>query len=157
MTEDLGGGYLSGLPEDQRDELTRVNAPGLAALREYLASGEAVAFLGAGASRPLYPLWDGLIGELVDAAANRLFLLGQPHFTHPALADRLKQAIETDDCIGGEKVHRCILLGMIDGELSMVLAVAQVELTIADKLVAFDAGAGTGLPVPVQGRGDHQL
>lgn len=29
MTEDLGGGgYLSGLPEDQRDELTRVNAPG---------------------------------------------------------------------------------------------------------------------------------
>src|SRR5580692_8460460 len=72
MTEDLGGGYLSGLPEDQRDELTWVNAPGLAALREYLSSGEAVAFLGAGASRPLYPLWDGLIGELVDAAADRL-------------------------------------------------------------------------------------
>ncbi len=48
MTEDLGGGYLSGLPEHQRDELTRVNAPGLTALREYLASGEAVAFLGRG-------------------------------------------------------------------------------------------------------------
>ena len=47
MTEDLGDGYLSGLPQDQRDELTRVNAPGLTALREYLASGEAVAFLGA--------------------------------------------------------------------------------------------------------------
>jgi hypothetical protein len=72
MTEDLGDGYLSGLPEDQRDELTRVNAPGLTALREYLSSGEAVAFLGAGVSRPLYPLWDGLIGELVDAAADRL-------------------------------------------------------------------------------------
>jgi tetratricopeptide (TPR) repeat protein len=72
MTEDLGGGYLSGLPEDQRDELTRVNAPGLTALREYLSSGEAVAFLGAGVSAPLYPLWDGLIGELVDAAADRL-------------------------------------------------------------------------------------
>ena len=70
MTEDLGGGYLSGLPEDQRDELTRVNAPGLTALREYLSSGEAVAFLGAGASRPLYPLWDGLIAELVEAAAG---------------------------------------------------------------------------------------
>jgi hypothetical protein len=54
MTEDLGGGYLSGLPEDQRDELTRVNAPGLTALREYLSSGQAVAFLGG--SRPLYPL-----------------------------------------------------------------------------------------------------
>jgi hypothetical protein len=72
MTEDLGGGYLSGLPEDQRDELAAVNGPGLAALREYLASGVAVAFLGAGASRPLYPLWDGLIGELVDAAADQL-------------------------------------------------------------------------------------
>jgi tetratricopeptide (TPR) repeat protein len=72
MTVDLGGGYLSGLTDDKRDELTRVNAPGLTALREYLASGEAVAFLGAGVSRPLYPLWDGLIGELVDAAADRL-------------------------------------------------------------------------------------
>jgi hypothetical protein len=56
MTEDLGGGYLSGLPEHERDELTRVNAPGLTALRAYLSSGQAVAFLGAGASRPLYPL-----------------------------------------------------------------------------------------------------
>jgi len=26
MTEDLGDGYLSGLPEDQRDELTRVGS-----------------------------------------------------------------------------------------------------------------------------------
>jgi tetratricopeptide (TPR) repeat protein len=72
MTVELGDGYLSGLPEDQRDELTRVNAPGLTALREYLSSGEAVAFLGAGVSRPLYPLWDGLIGELLDAATDRL-------------------------------------------------------------------------------------
>jgi hypothetical protein len=72
MTEETGGGYLSGLPKDQQDELTRVNAPGLAALREYLSSGGAMAFLGAGVSRPLYPLWDGLIGELVDAAADRL-------------------------------------------------------------------------------------
>jgi tetratricopeptide (TPR) repeat protein len=72
MTEDLGDGYLLGLPEDQRDELTRVNAPGLAALRGYLSSGQAVAFLGAGVSRPLYPLWDGLIGELLDAASGRL-------------------------------------------------------------------------------------
>jgi hypothetical protein len=35
MTEDLGDGYLSGLPEHQRDELTGVNAPGSATLREY--------------------------------------------------------------------------------------------------------------------------
>jgi tetratricopeptide (TPR) repeat protein len=54
------------------DELARVNEPGLTALRDYLASGQAVAFLGAGVSAPLYPLWTGLIGELVDAAAARL-------------------------------------------------------------------------------------
>ncbi|MFF5292612.1 SIR2 family protein [Paractinoplanes globisporus] len=54
------------------EALARVNGPGLAALREYLAAGDAVAFLGAGASAPLYPLWAGLIGELVDAAAPRL-------------------------------------------------------------------------------------
>jgi len=53
-------------------ELARVNGPGLAALRGYLASGEAVAFLGAGVSAPLYPLWNGLIGELVGAAADRM-------------------------------------------------------------------------------------
>src|ERR1700680_4109024 len=47
MDGDLPADYLAGLPESQRDELARVNKPGLAALREYLASGEAVAFLGA--------------------------------------------------------------------------------------------------------------
>ncbi len=72
MVGDLDGGYLAGLPADQRAGLARVNAPGLAALRGYLESGEVVAFLGAGASAPLYPLWAGLIGELVDAAAGRL-------------------------------------------------------------------------------------
>jgi hypothetical protein len=64
--------YLARLPESQREELARVNKPGLTALRAYLASGEAVAFLGAGASVPLYPLWAGLIGQLVDSAADRL-------------------------------------------------------------------------------------
>jgi tetratricopeptide (TPR) repeat protein len=54
------------------DYLARVNGPGLSALREYLASGQAVAFLGAGVSAPLYPLWTGLIGDLVDAAAGRM-------------------------------------------------------------------------------------
>ncbi len=72
MTEELAADYLAGLPSAQSEELARVNDPGLTALRGYLASGEAVAFLGAGVSAPLYPLWDGLIGELVDAAAGRL-------------------------------------------------------------------------------------
>jgi hypothetical protein len=31
-----------------------------------------VAFLGAEVSAPLYPLWDGLIAELVEEAADRL-------------------------------------------------------------------------------------
>jgi hypothetical protein len=64
--------YLDGLPPAQAAELTRVNKPGLTALRDYLATGQAVAFLGAGVSAPLYPLWNGLIGELVDTAAGRL-------------------------------------------------------------------------------------
>ena len=72
MMGDPDAGFLAGLPADQRASLERVNAPGLAALRSYLASGEAVAFLGAGASVPLYPLWAGLIGDLADAAAGRL-------------------------------------------------------------------------------------
>src|SRR5215831_16359531 len=72
MVGGLGASYLSGLPPARAQELARVNGPGLTALREYLASGQAVAFLGAGVSAPLYPLWDGLIGELVDAAGPRL-------------------------------------------------------------------------------------
>ena len=72
MAGDLDRAYLAGLPADQRAGLERVNGPGLAALRGYLASGEVVAFLGAGVSAPLYPLWAGLIGELVDAVAGRL-------------------------------------------------------------------------------------
>ena len=72
MVGDLVAGYLGGLPADQRAELARVNGPGLAALRDYLDSGQAVAFLGAGASAPLYPLWDGLIGDLVEAASGWL-------------------------------------------------------------------------------------
>src|SRR5579871_4317671 len=72
MVGDPDMAYLAGLPTDQRVGLARVNAPGLAALRGYLESGEAVAFLGAGASAPQYPLWAGLIGELVDATAGQL-------------------------------------------------------------------------------------
>jgi hypothetical protein len=72
MVGDLADSYLDGLTPERREDLTRVNGPGLTALREYVASGEAVAFLGAGVSAPLYPLWGALIGELVDAAAPRL-------------------------------------------------------------------------------------
>ena len=72
MTEDLTADYLAALPEAQREALARVNGPGLEALRGYLTLGEAVAFLGAGVSAPLYPLWAELIGDLVGAASARL-------------------------------------------------------------------------------------
>jgi len=72
MVGDLVDGYLAGLAPAQVEELAQVNGPGLAALRGYVDSGQAVAFLGAGVSAPLYPLWDGLIGELVEAAVPRL-------------------------------------------------------------------------------------
>jgi tetratricopeptide (TPR) repeat protein len=72
MWNDAGAGYLSGLPESQRAALARVNQPGFAKLREYLDAGDPLAFLGAGASLPLYPLWAALIRHLVDAAAHRL-------------------------------------------------------------------------------------
>jgi hypothetical protein len=48
-----------------------VNAAGLKALRSNFRSAEAVAFLGAGSSSPLYPIWADLISELVDAAAEQ--------------------------------------------------------------------------------------
>lgn len=64
MVGDLRAGYPDKLPAAQAEELARANGPGLAALRAYLASGQAVAFLGAGVSALLCPLWDGLIGEL---------------------------------------------------------------------------------------------
>jgi tetratricopeptide (TPR) repeat protein len=49
-----------------------MNTPGHAALNDHLNSGRAVAFLGAGTSAPLYPLWNGLVVELVDAARSEM-------------------------------------------------------------------------------------
>jgi len=63
--------YLAAVTPDLAERLAKVNAAGVAALRAYLASGEAVAFLGAGASMPLYPLWAAVISDLIDAAADR--------------------------------------------------------------------------------------
>ncbi|MGH8903415.1 MAG: SIR2 family protein [Egibacteraceae bacterium] len=40
-------------------------------LREVIASGEAIAFVGAGASAPLYPLWQALIRRLADEAVGQ--------------------------------------------------------------------------------------
>ncbi|MDQ3763878.1 MAG: SIR2 family protein, partial [Actinomycetota bacterium] len=72
MQGDAQAAYLAGVAPGQSQRLATVNAVGLEHLRGYLASGEAVAFLGAGASAPLYPMWSELITELVDAAAHKL-------------------------------------------------------------------------------------
>lgn len=67
MQADARADYLAALTPEQVQGLAELNAAGLDALRGYLASGAAVAFLGAGASAPLYPMWSELIAELVDA------------------------------------------------------------------------------------------
>jgi SIR2-like domain len=58
-----------GLPDDV------LTIPGnpfvLDRLRELLATERAIAFVGAGASAGLYPLWDGLIRQLADEAVTR--------------------------------------------------------------------------------------
>jgi tetratricopeptide (TPR) repeat protein len=47
------------------------NMPAHSRLRKYLRDRDAIAFVGAGASVPLYPLWDPLIRQLADEALNR--------------------------------------------------------------------------------------
>src|SRR5262245_33437964 len=64
----LPDAYLSSVPMEAAERLRASNAEGLAALRRYLDGGEAVAFLGAGASAPLYPLWTELVGDLISSA-----------------------------------------------------------------------------------------
>ena len=144
MNGDLAAGYLGELPAAQAAELARVNGPGLAALRGYLASGEAVAFLGAGVSAPLYPLWDGLIGELVDAAAGRL---GEREAaTCRALArESPEEVVEIVRAALGAEMYRDLLRAVLR---------ARVDPGVG---AVVDGGAGAGLPVRVQGGGDHQL
>lgn len=83
--------YLSGLDEGQRNRLARVNKAGLAALKNYLENGRAVTFLGAGTSAPLYPLWNGVIKKVVEAAADRL--------SEPAAATCVAMANDNPDAV----------------------------------------------------------
>jgi len=56
-----------------------------------------------------------IAGSLLNchAPANRPFLVGQPHFTHAALADQLEQMVGVDDRAGG----RLIRSNRVGGEL----------------------------------------
>ena len=63
--------YLSDVTGSQATQLAAVNERGLEVLRRYLDSGQAVAFLGAGVSAPLYPSWTTLIEELIIASVER--------------------------------------------------------------------------------------
>jgi tetratricopeptide (TPR) repeat protein len=64
--------YLSALSLEQRSLLLRVNAAGMQQLKDFLADRQTLAFLGAGTSAPLYPLWNQLIHVLIDRCANHL-------------------------------------------------------------------------------------
>ena len=62
--------YLYGLSVALRTRLAEINRPGLAALNDYLYTGQAVAVLGPETSAPLHPLWKGIVAELVEAARD---------------------------------------------------------------------------------------
>ncbi len=64
--------YLAELDADRQEQLRQINRPGIEALLERLEQGDALAFLGAGTSAPLYPLWGELVSNLIDASADRL-------------------------------------------------------------------------------------
>jgi hypothetical protein len=64
--------YLTGLEPADQAMLHCLNAPGIRYLTDCLRDRGAVAFLGAGASAPLYPVWRDLLVELVDIAAQYL-------------------------------------------------------------------------------------
>jgi tetratricopeptide (TPR) repeat protein len=55
------------------DPITSIpgNTAVLERARQHIAAGEAIAFVGAGASAPLYPLWDSLIRTLLGEALER--------------------------------------------------------------------------------------
>src|ERR1700761_4715005 len=114
MTGEGTADYLAGLPPDQAARLAEVNGPGLTALREHLGSGEAVAFLGAGVSAPLYPLWNGLIWELVEAASEKLT---------PAQAEACRAVAEATPEAAVEIVRRHLGAGAYREGLRQVLRV----------------------------------
>ena len=103
-----------------------------------------MAFLGAGVSAPLYPLWDGLIGELVDAAAARL--PEEQAATCRALARQSPEEVVeiVRQQLGVASYREVLRAGAAGPDRPGVGAVV-------------DAGTGAGVPVRVQGRGDHQL
>src|SRR3954454_6358372 len=64
--------YLMSLPEQQQVLLARENRRGVEVLRQMIDGRQAVAFLGAGVSAPLYPLWSEAISELILLSQDEL-------------------------------------------------------------------------------------
>jgi hypothetical protein len=91
------------------DALAAVNQPGLAALRRYLAGGDAVAFLGAGVSRPLYPLWSGVINDLIAVATTRGLSEQAAQTCRDLAADQPDAVIEVVRTQLGEPRYRAAL------------------------------------------------
>ena len=64
--------YLDGVSDALRARLAEINRPGLATLADNLKSSRVVAFLGAETSAPLYPVWNGLVAEMAEAARDQM-------------------------------------------------------------------------------------
>jgi hypothetical protein len=62
--------YLDGLPAQVREVLAAANQAGLDELSRRFDDGTAVAFLGAGVSTPIYPLWPELMEQMIMLAMN---------------------------------------------------------------------------------------
>jgi hypothetical protein len=105
MVGDLAPGYMGGLPPAQAEQLARVNGPGLAALREYLALGQAVAFWGRGCRRRCIRERRALV-KAVDGHALATGVLAGLLADHPpagdidALRGELATAARTDARVG---------------------------------------------------------
>ena len=89
-------------------ELARVNKPRLTALRDYLAAREAVAFLGAGVSAPLYPLWDGADRRAGGRGRRRGWPPRRPQTCRAlAAAARRKSWRSSAGSLGAVRTGRC--------------------------------------------------
>lgn len=144
MVGDLDTGYLAGLPADQRAGLERVDGPGLAALRSYLESGEAMAFLGAGTPAPLYP--PDHLAQGRDAADAALRIATRHHLAwheldalraHAAL-DRTENA-DHDWAAQGDARHVRLVPPGLDPD-----PLATVERFVAAQKAAEEQAAGDG-------------
>lgn len=104
--------------EAQVEMLDRINEKGWNAAKNILASGRGIAFLGAGASAPLYPLWGELIDALISAASFDLS-------PEEIITLRLRAASEPDAVV--DAVRQALGINAFDDELRKQFRVRRLE------------------------------